>query len=259
MMAAARMLRVALTVSDLTAAEAFYVSALGFRVVERGAASAFFDAGPMRETLLVRGGQTLALQCFERGGAAYPPDVDACDQAFQHFAMPTDDIEAAVAGLPSGARAISSAGAQRLPASSGGATAYKFRDPEGHPLELIQFPDRRPLGIDHTAIVVSDAARSIDFYRDQFGLRVVARQINTGPEQDCLDGLDRVSVDVVALAPETGPPHLELLAYRHPQVGARQAADPRDVRATKTVFQVPGLAAPRLLRDPDQHWLLLVP
>lgn len=29
----------------------------------------------------------------------------------------------------------------RLPESSGGVTAFKFRDPDGHPLELLAFPD----------------------------------------------------------------------------------------------------------------------
>ena len=38
---------------------------------------------------------------------------------------------------------ISTDGPQLLPASSGGVTAYKFRDPEGHPLELIAFPPGR--------------------------------------------------------------------------------------------------------------------
>ena len=35
---------------------------------------------------------------------------------------------------------ISTSGPQLLPAASGGVSAFKFRDPEGHPLELIAFP-----------------------------------------------------------------------------------------------------------------------
>ncbi|MGB8684208.1 MAG: hypothetical protein WCD12_15080, partial [Candidatus Binatus sp.] len=55
-------------------------------------------------------------------------------------------------------------------------TALKFRDPEGHPLELIAFPpDDTPakwqrsstaecLGIDHSAISVAVTERSVKFY-----------------------------------------------------------------------------------------------
>ncbi len=39
--------------------------------------------------------------------------------------------------------AISTDGPQRLPPSSGGVAAFKFRDPDGHPLELLAFPDRK--------------------------------------------------------------------------------------------------------------------
>ena len=76
---------------------------------------------------------------------------------------------------------ISTDGPQVLPASSGGVTAYKFRDPEGHPLELLAFPpDAIParwqkvsatgcLGIDHSAISVVDTDQSIKFY-ERLGL-----------------------------------------------------------------------------------------
>ncbi len=72
---------------------------------------------------------------------------------------------------------ITEGGPQRLPLAAGGVTAYKFRDPEGHPVELIHFPPgsgdpawQRPmpgavtLGYDHSAISVADADRSAAFY-----------------------------------------------------------------------------------------------
>ncbi len=64
-----------------------------------------------------------------------------------------------------------SSGPQRLPdwnKNAGGIRAFYFRDPDGHPLEILQFPadkgnpkwhdanGRLFLGIDHTAIVISD-------------------------------------------------------------------------------------------------------
>ena len=90
--------------------------------------------------------------------------------------------------LRAGASPIS-AGPQLLPAwnpDAGGIRAVYFRDPDRHPLELIQYPpgkgdprwqerDRLFLGIDHTAIASSDTERSLAFYRDRLGLRIVGR------------------------------------------------------------------------------------
>ncbi len=255
--------RIELTVGDLPRAEHFYTEALGFTLVARGAV----DPGPrlllgaeaIEQAVLRRGEQTLALQAFRPAGAPYPAQTSANDQAFQHFAMPVADMQAAMARLSAFAPApISSAGAQHLPQRSGGATAFKFRDPDGHPLELIEFPDHAQGGIDHSAIVVADVDRSIAFYRDTLGFAVAARQRNAGPEQDRLDGLADVSVEVVALQPGFPTPHVELLAYRSPPVRPASPAEPSDIRATRLVLATEGLEAPvKLIHDPDGHLLLL--
>lgn len=94
-----------------------------------------------------------------------------------------------------------SEGPQRLPdwnPAAGGIRAFYFRDPDRHPLEVLQFPagkgdpkwarrDRLFLGIDHTAIVVSDTEASLRFYRDALGLRVAGAAENWGPEQERLN------------------------------------------------------------------------
>ena len=82
-----------------------------------------------------------------------------------------------------------SSGPQLLPAwkpNAGGIRAFYFRDPDGHALEVLWFPQRKGaakwraptdrlfLGIDHTAIVISDTEASLRFYRDQLGT-VIAR------------------------------------------------------------------------------------
>ena len=67
-------------------------------------------------------------------------------------------------------RPISRNGPVRLPDGSGGVTAFKFRDHDGHPLELLAFPEGHVpgpwrtgngsgsfLGVDHTAIACSDS------------------------------------------------------------------------------------------------------
>src|SRR3954471_390707 len=80
---------------------------------------------------------------------------------------------------------ISRNGPERLPPNTGSVTAYKFRDPEGHPLELTTFPpgvgsakwhaprgDSVFLGIDHSAITVASSAAAIAFYCDILGMSV---------------------------------------------------------------------------------------
>ena len=262
-----RLLRIELTVSELTRAERFYVEALGFRSLRREDVTpdeaAFLGARRVRQVVLQRGQQTLVLQAFRPEGYGYPADALACDQLFQHFALPVPSMEAAYARLLALAPTpISMAGPQQLPQASGGAVAFKFRDPDGHPLELIEFADRHGDGIDHSAIAVADAARSIAFYRDQLGLRVASRQTNTGIEQDRLDGLDHAVVDVVGLAPSVATPHVELLGYRSHRSRPAAPHQPNDIAATRLVMEVADLPTEaggrQLIRDPDGHLLVLV-
>ncbi|MEO6381251.1 MAG: hypothetical protein ABIO35_04430, partial [Nitrobacter sp.] len=145
-----------------------------------------------------------------------------------------------------------------LPKSSGGVTAVKFRDPEGHPLEFLQFPrdvnfewaGTGIMGIDHTAISVSDVAASQRFYA-RHGLRPGDATLNHGPTQDTLDGLDGVEVDVVPMNPTHTPPHVEMLGYRRPAGRALFPLAPNDIAATRIVWKSEGDA---LIRDPDGHF-----
>ena len=271
-MKAERLLRFELTVRDLSAAEAFYTALPGIAVVGRGdadpAMARLLGAERIEEVRLRRGEQIIVLQRFHPPGAPYPADPASCDQHFQHFALPVLDAAAACAGLPGPATPVSVGGAQRLPDSSGGATACKFRDPEGHPLEFIQFADAHSGGVDHSAIVSADVERSIAFYHGVLGLTVASRQINRGPAQDRLDGLVDTVVEVVALEPGIATPHVELLAYRSPPVRPGAPLSPNDVAATRLVLAVDTVPDPRvtlgdgtqaaLLHDPDGHLLLLI-
>jgi catechol 2,3-dioxygenase-like lactoylglutathione lyase family enzyme len=161
--------------------------------------------------------------------------------------------------------AISKGGAQHLPATSGGVHACKFRDPDGHPLELLQFPDgARPdiwhgksaeagqigFGIDHSAISVADADAGAAYYAS-LGLKPADKTRNQGPEQQRLDDLAGVEVSVVPMRPEGGTPHLELLGYQVPRGVAGPALRANDVAATRIVWQGSREA---LLRDPDGHF-----
>jgi catechol 2,3-dioxygenase-like lactoylglutathione lyase family enzyme len=260
-MRARRLDRVALNVADLTASVAFYVGALGFtaglaRDVPQLAR--LLGARAARTVRLRRGGQVLELSQCDPPGAPCPPGGLANDLWFQHCALVTGDMAASYARLRGTASTpISRDGPQPLP---GGIVAYKFRDPDGHPLELISFPHPDPRtqgGIDHSAISVADAARSIAFYAERLGLTVAARQVNTGPAQDAMDGLDGVRVDVVALAPAHPAPHVELLGYRTPPGRPALPMHPSDLAASRLVFAVEMATETALLRDPDGHHLML--
>ena len=111
-------------------------------------------------------------------------------------------------------------------------TAFKFRDHDGHPLELLAFPEGHVpgqwrtangagcfLGVDHTAIAVSDWARSARFFGSVFGFGTGTRTENRGREQADLDDVNDVHVSVTRLAPDLPAPQLELLHYR---VGTRR-------------------------------------
>lgn len=209
------------------------------------------------------GGQRVDLETFEVPGRPYPRETTAADLCFQHFALVTDDAASAwerVVAL--GATPISANGPVRLPPSTGVAAAVKFRDPEGHPLELLQFPPASAarwrgtglLGIDHSAISVSDVTASRRFY-EAMGLSVRGATLNRGPTQVALDGLADVEVDVVPMLPGQSPPHLELLAYRHPTGRSAPRLQANDVAATRIVWAA---AREELLRDPDGHLHLLM-
>ncbi|HVC29864.1 MAG TPA: VOC family protein [Steroidobacteraceae bacterium] len=207
------------------------------------------------------GEQRLGLDTFDVPGRPYPSRGTAADLCFQHFAIVTDDAEAAWKRATAlGAAPISAGGPVALPPSTGVAAAVKFRDPEGHPLELLQLrPGRHRwtgtglLGIDHSAISVSDAAASRRFY-ESIGLSVHGQTLNRGPAQAALDGLTEPEVDVVPMLPHRDTPHLELLGYRRPAGRPAGPLQANDVAATRIVW---GADRDELIRDPDGHLHLL--
>jgi catechol 2,3-dioxygenase-like lactoylglutathione lyase family enzyme len=232
--------------------------------------------GGARAITLGLGDEVVELLQFDRPGRPYPNGAVSSDLLFQHFAIIVADIQLAYQRLVSvgGWTAISLDGPQQLPASSGGVTAFKFRDPDGHPLELLAFPGgwipkhwqarsigNLFLGIDHSAIGVADSVASIAFY-EGMGLQVAARSLNTGPEQERLDAVNHAQVEVTALAPEQTTPHVELLCYRSVVRGESVIVRSNDVAATRLVFEVDGpssegATAPQGVIDPDGHHLVL--
>lgn len=257
---------VARNVTDLDAAQKFYREALGcvpLGPIEQDSNLAnILGAERVLSQRLRLGRQRVELtQCFP-AGQPYPKPAQADDPFFQHIAIVTTDIATACTrALQAGAQPISQSGPQLLPAAAGGVTAWKFRDPDGHPLEFLQFPHRDVwhgdalfLGYDHSAICVADATRSIAYYQ-QLGLRLSGRQHNHGPAQNKLDGLAESRPEVITLSASSHPPHLELLAYRSNQKAAPRLA-PKDIAADRLVFGN-GTTPLSLVYDCDHHALLL--
>lgn len=256
--------RFCLVSANATRLAAFYAAAFDARLLGRERRVPEQSA---RTATLAIGDERIELMTFDDAGAPYPAAAIASDVTFQHFAIVVQNMQDAYLRLRGidGWQPISRGGPQQLPADSGGVTAFKFRDPEGHPLELIQFcrdamparweevaASRIALGIDHTAISVADGAASIAFYA-ALGLRVGGRSTNHGPAQDRLDGIDDTSVEVVTLTAPVPTPHLELLCY-----ASRRCVPPacaRDVAATRTIFQADETLG--TLQDPDGHRLVV--
>ena len=241
------LIRVALVAHDPDALARFFQAALGFSIVQQR---------PGTKSLFLRyGASTLELMAFTPPGRAFPPGQTANSLSFQHFAIVTPDIAAAYETLSAvpGWLPISTSGPVHLPASSGGAIAFKFRDPEGHPLELLQLPEGSTPRLDHSAIVVRDTAASLAFYAG-FGLVREGGSHNQGGAQSALDGLEGADVQVTRLGDAAGKLHLELLCY----AAAAPAPDmaPNDIIATRLVFDT---GTPGLSRDPDGHFLLIDP
>ncbi|MDQ2802152.1 MAG: glyoxalase [Pseudomonadota bacterium] len=214
--------------------------------------------GSGRRQPLTLGDSRLDLDWFDHPGRPCPANANAADLIFQHLAVVTSDARSAWhRALDAGAAPISRDGPVELPQSAGGVTAVKFRDPAGHPLEFLQFPagsnpawtGQGIMGIDHSAISVSDVAASCRFYANK-GLSEGNTSLNHGPTQVALDGLDDVSVDVVPMNLSTAPPHIELLGYRTPVGRPHPPLAANDIAATRIVWRADTDA---LLRDPDGH------
>ncbi len=184
--------RIVIPVSNLHGAVHFYTDGLTFEADEDGAPPG----------VILRLGAE-AIELMPAGGRKLPADSRSNDHWFQHLAIVVSDIDRAYARVRrAGATPISSE-PQTLPTwnpNADGIRAVYLRDPDGHPLELIQFPpgkgaprwqekSRLFLGVDHIAIAAGDSERSLAFYRDRLGLQVAGMSENWGIEQERLSGV----------------------------------------------------------------------
>ena len=236
-------------------------------------------------------------------GRPAPADSHSNDRWFQHIAIITSDMDRAYHWLRENKVRQVSSSPQLLPeylGAAAGIRAFYFEDPDGHPLEVLQFPADKGeskwhqatsqllIGVDHTAIVVSNTEASLRFYRDLLGFKVSGGSDNYGPEQEHLNGVFNAHLRITSLRSSNGP-GIELLEYLAPTDGRTMPEDERandlihhetclvvdDLeRASRLIRQagVPfissavvrtpsaeaGFQAAVLVRDPDGHPMELV-
>ena len=194
----------------------------------------------MRVLRLRLGDETIELtEYLAPRGRPIPADARSNDRSFQHIAIIVRDIDRAYRRLREHRAEHVSAAPQRLPdwnVKAGGIRAFYFKDPDGHPLEILQFPPgkgdpkwQRPsgrlfLGIDHTALVTGDTEASLGFYRDVLGLEVKGESENYGIEQEHLNGVFGARLRITALRAAHGP-GIELLEYLAPRDGRPMPSD----------------------------------
>jgi catechol 2,3-dioxygenase-like lactoylglutathione lyase family enzyme len=240
---------IGLTVADLDRAVGFYTRVLGFEPigeVEVGGEEVERLQGlfglRVRIARLRLGEETLELtEYLAPRGRPIPVDSRSHDRWFQHVAIIVSDMDRAYAWLRQHHVEHASPAPQRLPdwnPNAGGIRAFYFRDPDGHPLEVLEFPPgkgearwqdargRLFLGIDHTAIVVADTESSLRCYRDVLGLRVAGTSENWGPEQERLNNVFGARLRITTLRAAAGP-GIEFLEYLTPRDGRPIPADAR--------------------------------
>ncbi len=299
---------IGLTVNDLGRVLPFYTNTLPFELVSindiKGKAQddlLGLKNVKLRIATLALGDERITLtEHVGKKGRPIPPDSRSFDRWFQHIAIVVSDMDKAYARLLEHKVTHVSTAPQTLPEwnkDAGGIKAFYFRDPEDHVLEIIWFPPGKGnpkwqravradqeigaplfLGIDHTAIVVSDTERSLAFYRDALGLKVVGGAHNYGTEQEHLNQVFGARLRITALKAARGP-GIEFLEYIAPPGGRDH---PLDAKANDLVFwntqlvvdDLPGqiealksigarfvslekLPSAQIIRDPDGHALQL--
>ncbi len=301
---------IGITVSDMDRAVEFY-SALTFQKVadvevlgdEFEHLEGVFGAR-MRIVRMQLGNEYLDLtQYLAPPSRPIPADSRSNDLWFQHAAIVVRDMDQAFEKLRALKVQFVSTGPQTLPPSikaAAGIKAFYFRDPDQHNLEIIYFPpgkgdprwqektDKLFLGIDHTAIGISNTDASLKFYRDLLGLRKVGESENFGTEQEHLNQVFGAHLRITGMLANAGP-GIEFLEYLTPRDGRSRPADVHandivhwqtmivtndiDLLAKKSrdghvrfvspgVVMMPkdkvGFSKGALISDPDGHSLLLI-
>lgn len=235
------------TVSEMNRSVKFYSEVLGFKKVsdielygtEYEQLEGIFGLH-VRIVRMQLGDEFIELTDYlTSGGRNIPPDAKSNDLIFQHIAIVVSDMQKAYRQLRKFNVEYVSTAPQTLPKSIPGAEgirAFYFHDPDNHNLELIYFPNGKGqskwhassgkifLGIDHTAIGVSNSEESHRFYADLLGLERKGDSWNQGLEQAHLNNVERASLHITGYRSGQGP-GIEFLQYLVPGPGRKYPAD----------------------------------
>ena len=256
---------VGMTVSDMDRAVDFYSRVLTFeKVSEQEMGGAEFEhlvgvfGARARVVRMSLGDEHIELTEFlAPRGRVIPADSRSNDRWFQHVAIIVSDMDQAYQHLRKNRVEHASTGPQRLPdwnKNAGGIEAFYFKDPDGHPLEILHFPAGKGaakwhqasgglfLGIDHTAIVVNDTDATLAFYRDLLGMKVVGESENYGTEQEHLNNVFGARLRISALRAANGF-GIELLEYLAPRDGR---PIPLDEKANDLAHRYTALASSQI-------------
>ncbi len=242
--------RVALTVKDLARSVAFYEKVLNFQsagsyTIDHEAARLLFGIDNEELTVEVAvlslGHETIELMEFHRATPAreIPADSRSNDLWFQHLAIVVSNMDTAYEHVRLFNVEQISPAPQTLPdyLEAAGISAFYFKDPDGHVLELIHFPAEQSkskgnshktglfLGIDHTAIVVENTAESLPFYQ-KLGMEKDSQTQNYGPEQENLNQVEGAELLITGLKYGQGM-GVEFLDFTTPTEGRPFPEDAR--------------------------------
>lgn len=175
------------------------------------------------------------------GGRSIPEDAKSNDLFFQHIAIVVSDMDKAFLQVKKFNVEFVSTAPQTLPKSipaADGIKAFYFHDPDNHNLELIYFPKGKGqdkwqhsdgkifLGIDHTAIGVSNTENSHKFYNELLGVERKGDSWNKGAEQEHLNNVQGASLHITGYRATAGP-GIEFLQYIQPGPGRPYPSDSR--------------------------------
>ena len=252
---------IGITVSDIDRAIAFYTKALSFRKISdvkvqgKEYDQLFGLLGvSLRLVRMQLGNEKIELiQHLNHQSKPIPLDSRSNDLWFQHIALVVSDMERAYQKLRNFDVTPISTAPQKLPdyIEAAGIEAFYFRDPDGNALELISFPPDKGdprwqipteqlfLGIDHTAIAISDTETSGKLYQDLLGLNIVGASENYGTEQENLTNVPGARLSITGLKANTGI-GVEFLEYLQPDNARPIPKDtaPQDLIHWQTTFTV---------------------
>ncbi len=242
--------KVSITVADLDRSVEFYTTVLPFKRVKT-----FKLSGKEIQKLfgikdkhlkvqvvqLALGSEIIELMEFETKqiGRPVPHTSRSNDLWFQHIAIVVSDMDKAYEQVAKHKVEYVSTSPQTLPdyiPAASGISAFYFRDPDDHNLELIYFPkgkgnpkwqntgDKVFLGIDHSAIGIEETDESLAFYQDVLGLKVAGNSENYGPEQERLNQVFGARLLITGLHGQEGF-GLEFLEYIAPPGGKKYPSD----------------------------------